>query len=270
MMNKLEKRNGFTLAEILIVIAIIGVLVAAAVPLFSGQLEKSREATDLANIRAAYSELMTTVISEENYDFSTDVSLKQKKDDWQTANAQATLEKLATVVGVPEKDGGCTVSWDKTNSKPVFQFSGSLLVSFPSSGGDLNEYHMNFAKAYADYIKLIKDTDLRQGKIAANTDKYGILRISPTTDEWRIDMVNKARSDGYSQEVLDELSKKNYMAYFAENGDFLAVRSLYTKGSKNVWVLQFADGGVYTHDTQQGDLTDIVADHYGISAKQTP
>ena len=50
------KRNkkGFTLAELLIVVAIIAVLVAVAIPVFTEQLEKSREATDVANLRSAY------------------------------------------------------------------------------------------------------------------------------------------------------------------------------------------------------------------------
>lgn len=36
-------RKGFTLAELLIVVAIIAVLVAVAIPVFGSQLEKSRK-----------------------------------------------------------------------------------------------------------------------------------------------------------------------------------------------------------------------------------
>lgn len=59
-----NKCNGFTLAELMIVVAIIGVLVAVSIPVFSQQLEKSREATDLANVRSAYAELMTEVMGD--------------------------------------------------------------------------------------------------------------------------------------------------------------------------------------------------------------
>ena len=44
------------MAELLIVVAIIAVLVAISIPIFTSQLEKSREATDAANFRAVYAE----------------------------------------------------------------------------------------------------------------------------------------------------------------------------------------------------------------------
>ena len=48
-----DKNKGFTLAELLIVVAIIAVLVAVAIPVFTAQPEKSREAVDISNIRGA-------------------------------------------------------------------------------------------------------------------------------------------------------------------------------------------------------------------------
>lgn len=39
----LNKKKGFTLAELLIVIAIIGVLVGIAIPVLNSQLEKSEK-----------------------------------------------------------------------------------------------------------------------------------------------------------------------------------------------------------------------------------
>ena len=55
MKDKITKKNGFTMAELLIVVAIIAVLVAVAIPIFNKQLEKSREAYDIATMRQAAS-----------------------------------------------------------------------------------------------------------------------------------------------------------------------------------------------------------------------
>ena len=52
-MKKVNEK-GFTLAELLIVVAVIAVLVAVAIPTFSDQLEKARQSTDVANLRDAY------------------------------------------------------------------------------------------------------------------------------------------------------------------------------------------------------------------------
>ena len=41
------------------------VLVAISIPIFTSQLEKAREATDLANMRAAYAECSTAVLTGE-------------------------------------------------------------------------------------------------------------------------------------------------------------------------------------------------------------
>ena len=50
-MKKTDLRKGFTLAEMLVVVAIIAVLVAIAIPVFNSKLEKSRRAVDMANAR---------------------------------------------------------------------------------------------------------------------------------------------------------------------------------------------------------------------------
>lgn len=60
---KKNNKKGFTLAELLIVVAIIAVLVAIAIPVFTAQLEKSRDATTIANVRSAYAEAMAKYMS---------------------------------------------------------------------------------------------------------------------------------------------------------------------------------------------------------------
>ena len=55
MRRQLHSRKGFTLAELLVVVAIVGILVSVSIPVFTIQAEKSRETTDVANLRSAYS-----------------------------------------------------------------------------------------------------------------------------------------------------------------------------------------------------------------------
>ena len=59
-----NNRKGFTLAELLIVVAIIAVLVAVAIPIFTAQLEKSRDTTSVANIRSSYAMAQASYLSE--------------------------------------------------------------------------------------------------------------------------------------------------------------------------------------------------------------
>ena len=69
-------KKGFTLAELLIVVAIIGVLVGISIPIFTTQLAKSRLATNQANARAAKAAVVTAYLDDETvtggkYDIAT-------------------------------------------------------------------------------------------------------------------------------------------------------------------------------------------------------
>lgn len=128
-----KSREGFTLAELLIVIAIIAVLVAVAIPVFGSQLEKSREAADLANVRAAYAKVLT----EANmgiYNEPVTVKLKQKQYDWQSADV-ITIGGISHSVkdgdtenwiGIPGANGECQISFDqKKGTKFVWSGDGT-------------------------------------------------------------------------------------------------------------------------------------------------
>lgn len=87
--KELEERGykGFTLMEMLIVIAIIAILVAIAIPIFTTQLENAREAADLANVRGAYAELVTkSMKAGSTTEASITVSATQRQSNWQSLN----------------------------------------------------------------------------------------------------------------------------------------------------------------------------------------
>lgn len=54
MLKKFTNKKGFTLMEMLIVVAIIAILIAIAIPTFNSSLNKAKVGTDTANIRSGY------------------------------------------------------------------------------------------------------------------------------------------------------------------------------------------------------------------------
>lgn len=96
---KKNNNKGFTLMEMLIVVAIIAVLVAIAIPVFTNQLEKSREATDAANIRSAYAEVMACALTGETAE-------EAKKNDVKVTVDAATGNTYSKTVKAVQKQTG--------------------------------------------------------------------------------------------------------------------------------------------------------------------
>lgn len=63
----MKKNKGFTLAELLVVVAIIAVLVAISIPIFISQLHKAEVATDWANLRSYFSEIQADYAEKREY-----------------------------------------------------------------------------------------------------------------------------------------------------------------------------------------------------------
>jgi prepilin-type N-terminal cleavage/methylation domain-containing protein len=63
-----ENKKGFTLAELLIVVAIIAALVAISIPIFTSQLRKARVAVNQANARAGEAAAYAAYLEDPSYD----------------------------------------------------------------------------------------------------------------------------------------------------------------------------------------------------------
>lgn len=125
MLERIKKnKKGFTLAELLIVVAIIGVLVAISIPIFTTQLEKAREATDAANIRAAYAAVSTDVLTDpkaadtQNHitysdgKYTATVQAKQQNANWQTNSDSATMDIGGSQVSAKTSGSFWTIEGD--------------------------------------------------------------------------------------------------------------------------------------------------------------
>lgn len=146
-MKEKQSKSGFTLAELLIVVAIIGVLVAISIPIFTSQLERSREATDAANIRSQYAQVMTEAIATgQNVNGKTlygAIPLKQQNSKWNDENMGNNLQSIfGQTVGVPSKGGTAWVEYDAAGEMSILHFDGGTASDGNSggmTGGDAGE-----------------------------------------------------------------------------------------------------------------------------------
>lgn len=114
---KKTNKKGFTLAELLVVVAIIAVLVAISIPIFTSQLEKSREATDAANIRAAIAEVTSEALTSENDIESKTVAATQKTAKWQMDGDAETTKISGMDIAAKVAGNSYTISYNKVNQK---------------------------------------------------------------------------------------------------------------------------------------------------------
>ena len=120
--------NKVPMVEPLEEVAIIGVLVAISIPIFTTQLEKAREAVDISNMRAAYAVAQSDVLTEGYkdtnkyteaggtytgyYNVSGDVQASKP-----TAYGKSTLDNVQTANDLPDN---ATFTWEgKETGKAV-------------------------------------------------------------------------------------------------------------------------------------------------------
>ncbi|MBU5405554.1 prepilin-type N-terminal cleavage/methylation domain-containing protein [Paraeggerthella hongkongensis] len=102
-----EEKGGFTLAELLIVVAIVLVLVAIAVPVFTGAMEKADKAVGNANIRTVKVQTASTImLNEDTYDLTKKYEASAKVSESGDLGPVTITEKAdAADKATKEKDG---------------------------------------------------------------------------------------------------------------------------------------------------------------------
>ena len=115
-----ENKKGFTLAELLVVVAIVAILVAISVPIFTTQLGKARRATNQANMRAAKVAAISQYLTdghdgEKTYVYSIEAGTVTvatdsfKKDDYTIKTIdEAATDKVYDSIAVEVKSASST------------------------------------------------------------------------------------------------------------------------------------------------------------------
>lgn len=114
-MNKMNKK-GFTLIEMLVVIAIIAVLVAIIIPVISAATEKAKESSDAANIRSAIAQVSAEGLAEGSAE-SVTVELEQSGSFDKAFEAGDKIGGYD--VSTFASKSQVVVSWDSNNDQVV-------------------------------------------------------------------------------------------------------------------------------------------------------
>lgn len=104
MLKKFTNKKGFTLMEMLIVVAIIAILIAVAIPTFNNALNKAKVGTDTANIRSGYAaakvETLTgDVAANTTYTLREDGSVKKTGDGDKVYKTKGDTGTTTTAIG---------------------------------------------------------------------------------------------------------------------------------------------------------------------------
>ncbi|MBR4210921.1 MAG: type II secretion system protein [Oscillibacter sp.] len=208
-MKKLNTKAGFTLAELLIVVAIIAILVAIGIPVFSTAMERSRETVDLANIRAAYAEFQSGQLS------SNGIVGGVYKIDFKQTDKKGWLIDTTGLKNLlaPDKktgEGDAAKYTDYSLDTPEVAGSVKNAVNFWVDGE--GKPRMQFIK-FDEPAKLNADPNKLGGKLAASGESWQIA-LSDTPD-MNTDGTQKTNTDGtpkYKFEVTTD-PKTTYYLY---------------------------------------------------------
>lgn len=120
-------KKGFTLMEMLIVVAVIAILIAVAIPVFSAQLHKARVATDWANLRSFYADIQTDYMTTGEQNPKVPVGWHTNPAyDWHSVtflNGQKVKMKAGTCGVDFTEDEGYLIEYDCNDGHPACHLS---------------------------------------------------------------------------------------------------------------------------------------------------
>ena len=131
-----HRQSGFTLIELMIVVAIIGILAAIAIPQYSAYTNRAR-ATDALSLMSAYKTAVSEYISANGFDDDaqlvnvTDVNLGMQDTDFSSANVDAVNLAAGVITATFDANvmGGATMVLTPSIQSGAVQWACSTTVA---------------------------------------------------------------------------------------------------------------------------------------------
>lgn len=251
--------------EMLIVIAIVAVLISVAVPVLSSQLERSREAVDLANVRSAYAQVSTEALLGKT-GVPVTVNLKQKQAGWQSvdpvniggivhSNGAGNTDNWK---GDAAPDGTCKVTYDETHGV-VLIWSGTAAPGEPSYPFDTK--HTEF------FDEVLYKTEFWARGAMKNNPNFEFDSRCPGSSYIRqIEAVLKSMDNSLLQQKDCTWAFLGDGRELKEAKRYLFWTSLDTNkvgaGKQIPVLIQTGDGKYYVSETTTGQRTDSMGKKY--------
>ena len=180
-MKNIQKKSGFTIVELVIVIAVIAILAAVLIPTFAGIIQKANLSSDMQAVR----EMNLALAADEELHGrakSLDAAMKILADAGYDANSWVCLST------------GYTVYWWSANNRLVLYNASTAEVEYPKEfnikklvtfddGGEFYIYDNHHVKAVAAEIALgsSEATAVSLGDLASNTSSSSETTVTSQT-----------------------------------------------------------------------------------------
>lgn len=248
----MKNRKGFTLAELLIVVAIIAVLVAISIPIFTGQMEKAREAADAANIRAQYAEVMAQAMSDAksvNLGGTKRISLTQKRSGWQTEQIEKSLAGIAVVKGDPGTQAWTEYDADTGIVSIRFEKAGQGAGSTPAFTPLINGFNewekihdanigddgkAILSSSYQDSVlKIGGEGSSKQIKLEAGKKYKLVIDVEACGADLTVRLSNRNGNNSYLERTITEAGRVEYeYGHTSDRDDDVRISLEVWKGQK--------------------------------------